>query len=48
MVNECSWYCEDCNESFCEHCEKAVEVKGSFYCDECATKIEDANSGGNE
>ena len=43
MVNECSWYCENCNDGFCEHCEKAIEIEGNYYCDACAERKEDKN-----
>ena len=36
MANECTFYCDECNEGFCEHCESPEEIEGSFYCDICA------------
>ncbi len=46
MVNECSWYCEGCNESFCEHCDKGEEVNENLYCDECAERQKTKPNGG--
>lgn len=40
-MNECTWYCEYCNEGYCEHCERAVEIDGKFYCDDCAEQLEE-------
>ncbi len=38
MVNECTWYCNECNEGYCEHCDKGEEIDGEIYCDECAVR----------
>ena len=43
MVNECTWYCNECDEGFCEHCEKGIEIEENFYCDNCAERKEANN-----
>ncbi len=36
MVNDCSWYCENCNEELCEHCYIKKETNdGVILCEEC-------------
>lgn len=35
-MNDCVWYCEECDEGYCEHCEKAVIIDGNSYCEPCA------------